>query len=40
VRFDMTNVANSLFVVARESEFSPGQYSAPRQLSLSARLQF
>ena len=40
VRFDVTNVANSLFVIARESEFSPGQHSAPRQWSLSAQLRF
>jgi TonB-dependent receptor-like protein/carboxypeptidase family protein len=40
VRFDVTNVANSLFVVARDSEFSPGQHSAPRQLSLTAQIRF
>jgi hypothetical protein len=40
VRFDVTNVANSLFVIARESEFSPGQHSNPRQLSISAQLRF
>ena len=26
VRLDVTNVANSLFVIARDSEFSPGQH--------------
>ena len=40
VRLDVTNVANSLFVIARESEFSPGQHSAPRQWSLGAQLRF
>jgi outer membrane receptor protein involved in Fe transport len=40
VRLDVTNVANSLFVIARESEFSPGQHSNPRQLSISAQLRF
>jgi outer membrane receptor protein involved in Fe transport len=40
VRFDVTNVANSLFVIARDSEFSPGQHSAPRQLSFTAQLRF
>jgi outer membrane receptor protein involved in Fe transport len=40
VRFDVTNVANSLFVIARDSEFSPGQHSAPRQLSVTAQLRF
>jgi len=40
VRFDVTNVANSLFVIARDSEFSPGQHSAPRQLSITAQLRF
>jgi outer membrane receptor protein involved in Fe transport len=40
VRFDVTNIANSLFVVARDSEFSPGQHSAPRQLSLTSQIRF
>jgi outer membrane receptor protein involved in Fe transport len=40
VRFDVTNVANSLFVIARESEFSPGQHSNPRQVSISVQLRF
>jgi len=40
LRFDMQNVANRMFVVARESEFSPGQYSIPREISLTARLEF
>jgi len=40
LRFDVKNVANSMFVVARDSEFSPGQYSTPRQLSLSAQIRF
>jgi hypothetical protein len=40
VRLDVTNLANSLFVIARESEFSPGQHSAPRQWSLGAQVRF
>jgi hypothetical protein len=40
LRFDVENAANSMFVVARDSEFSAGQYSMPRQLSVTARLQF
>ena len=40
VRFDLKNVADSVYVVARESEFSTGQYSTPRQLSLTAQLRF
>jgi hypothetical protein len=40
LRFDVKNVANSMFVVARDSEFSPGQYSTPRQLSLTAQVRF
>ena len=40
LRVDVENVANSMFIIARESEFSPGQYAKPRQLSLTARLQF
>jgi hypothetical protein len=30
----------SLFVIARDSEFSPGQHTAPRQLSFTAQLRF
>jgi hypothetical protein len=40
LQLDVENVANRMFVIARESEFSSGQYSIPRQLSLTARLQF
>ncbi|HKF69574.1 MAG TPA: TonB-dependent receptor, partial [Vicinamibacterales bacterium] len=40
LRFDVKNIANSMFVVARDSEFSPGQYSTPRQLSLTAQVRF
>jgi hypothetical protein len=40
VRFDVANIANSLFVIARDSEFSPSQHSAPRQLSFTAQLRF
>ena len=40
VRFDVKNIANSMFVVARDSEFSPGQYSTPRQLSLTTQVRF
>jgi len=40
LQFDVENIANSMFAIARDSEFSPGQYSIPRQLSLTARLQF
>ena len=40
LQFDIENIANSMFAIARDSEFSPGQYSIPRQLSLTARLQF
>ena len=40
LRVDVENVANSMFIIARESEFSAGQYAKPRQLSLTARLQF
>ena len=40
MRFDVKNVANSMFVIARDSEFSPGHYSTPRQLSVTAQLIF
>jgi hypothetical protein len=40
LRFDVKNVADHLYVVAQDSEFSPGQYSTPRQLSVSAQFRF
>jgi outer membrane receptor for ferrienterochelin and colicins len=40
LRLDVENVANDAYVIAREGEFSPAQYSIPRLLSLSARIAF
>jgi hypothetical protein len=40
VRLDVENVANDVYLIAREGEFSPSQYSIPRLISLSARVGF
>jgi hypothetical protein len=40
IRLDVENLANQVYVVAREGEFSPAQYSMPRLVSLSARVAF
>jgi len=37
---DIENVANNLYLVAQESEFTPGQYSIPRLVSATARVRF
>jgi hypothetical protein len=37
---DVENVTNNLYLVAHESEFTPGQYSIPRLVSLTARVRF
>jgi hypothetical protein len=34
------NVANKPYVIAREGEFSPSQYSHPRLISVTVRLRF
>jgi hypothetical protein len=40
LRVDVENVTDSMYVVARDSQFSPAQYSIPRLLSATARVRF
>jgi hypothetical protein len=40
LRIDVENVGDDVHLIARESEFSPSQYSAPRLVSVSARFRF
>jgi hypothetical protein len=40
LRLDVENLGNTPYVIARESEFSPSQYSNPRLASLTARIRF
>ena len=40
IRLDVENVANEPYVIARESQFSPAQYSIPRLIALTARVRF
>jgi hypothetical protein len=40
LRLDVENIANNVYVIARDSEFSPAQYSIPRLLSLTAKVEF
>ena len=40
LQFDVENVANNLYLIAQEGEFSPEQYSIPRLLSVTAKVRF
>ncbi|MBI2189629.1 MAG: TonB-dependent receptor [Acidobacteria bacterium] len=40
LRLDVQNLTNDVYVIARESEFSPAQYWVPRLISATARIQF
>jgi hypothetical protein len=40
LRLDVQNLASALYLIARDSEFSPAQYSTPRAVSLTARVRF
>jgi hypothetical protein len=40
LRLDVENVANRPYVIAREGEFSPSQYSGLRLISATARIRF
>jgi hypothetical protein len=40
LQIDLENIANNQYLVAQESEFTPGQYSIPRLLSVTARVRF
>jgi hypothetical protein len=37
---DIENVGNNLYLIAQESEFTPGQYSIPRLVSATAKVRF
>jgi hypothetical protein len=39
-QIDLENVSNNLYLVAQESEFTPGQYAIPRLVSATAKLRF
>jgi outer membrane receptor protein involved in Fe transport len=40
LQFNVENLSNRVYVVARESAFTPGQYSMPRQFSGSMKVRF
>jgi len=40
LQLDIENIADNVYVIAKEGEFSPSQYSIPRLLSVTARLRF
>ena len=40
LQLDIENIANNVYVIAKEGEFSPAQYSIPRLLSVTAKLRF
>ena len=37
---DVENMANNLYLVAQEGEFTPGQYSIPRLIAATAKIRF
>jgi hypothetical protein len=39
-QIDVENAGNNVYLVARESEFTPGQYSIPRLVSATAKVRF
>jgi outer membrane receptor protein involved in Fe transport len=39
-QIDVENVGNNLYLVAQESEFTPGQYSIPRLFTATAKVRF
>jgi hypothetical protein len=39
-QFNIENVGNRVYVAAKESAFTPGQYSLPRQFSGSLKVRF
>jgi hypothetical protein len=39
-QFNIENLSNNVYVVAKESVFTPGQYSIPRLYSASMKIQF
>ena len=40
LRWDIENIADNVYVVARQSLFTPGQFALPRQVSASLRFSF
>ena len=40
LRLDIENIADNVYVIAREGEFSPAQYATPRLISATARIRF
>ena len=40
LRFDVENIADNVYLVAQEGEFSPAQYSIPRLISATAKIRF
>jgi hypothetical protein len=37
---DIENIANNVYLIAQESEFTPGQVSIPRLISARVKLRF
>jgi hypothetical protein len=40
LQLDVENVGDNLYLVAQESEFTPGQYPIPRLVSATAKVRF
>jgi outer membrane receptor protein involved in Fe transport len=40
LQIDAENITNHVYLVAQESEFTPGQYSVPRLLGITAKVRF
>ena len=40
LQLDIENIANNLYLIAQEGEFTPGQYSIPRLISATAKIRF
>ena len=40
LQVDLENIANNVYLIAQEGEFSPAQFSIPRLLSVTAKVRF
>jgi hypothetical protein len=40
LQLDIENIANTLYLIAQEGEFTPGQYSIPRLIAATAKIRF
>ena len=40
LQLDVENIANNIYLIAQEGEFSPAQFSIPRLLSVTAKFRF